>query len=295
MIRIRPIPRARCTRTQEVEDLRLGRDVERRRRLVGDQQLRVARERSGERDPLAHPARQLERVAVRDQSGRRCRLRPAAAASRPGSRGSRPIARRPAGEHLRRCARPQRSSGFSIVNGSWNISEITPTPELPHLASREASIRSRPRYRTLPSANTPSGSSRAIARAVSDLPEPDSPTIATVSPAPDERGPVPTVIVSTPAFPIPTRSGARRPPGAATSLGHRVDIRSYIQSPMMLMLAAVTTIAAAGSRAAIGFVKQDRAVLEQHPAPVGVPGGTPSPRKERPARLTRANAKSSTT
>ena len=51
--------------------------------------------------------------------------------------------------------------------------------------------------------------------------------------------------------PIPTRSGAGDLQERDV-LGHRADIRSYVQSPMMLMLAAVTTIAAAGSRAAIG-------------------------------------------
>ena len=48
----------------QVEDLRLGRDVERRRRLVGDQQLRVARQRHGDDDALAHAAGELVRVVV---------------------------------------------------------------------------------------------------------------------------------------------------------------------------------------------------------------------------------------
>ena len=56
----------RCTRPQELQDLRLGRHVERGRGLVGDQQLRVAGQRRGKRDALAHAARQLERHAVRD-------------------------------------------------------------------------------------------------------------------------------------------------------------------------------------------------------------------------------------
>ena len=50
---------------QEVEDLGLDHDVQRRRRLVGDHQRRVARERHGDHDPLAHPARELVRVVVR--------------------------------------------------------------------------------------------------------------------------------------------------------------------------------------------------------------------------------------
>ena len=49
---------------EQVDDLRLDRDVERRDRLVGDDQLRVQRERAGDADPLALAARELVRVAV---------------------------------------------------------------------------------------------------------------------------------------------------------------------------------------------------------------------------------------
>ena len=49
---------------QQVEDLRLDRDVERRDRLVGDQQLGLERERAGDADPLALAAGELVRVAV---------------------------------------------------------------------------------------------------------------------------------------------------------------------------------------------------------------------------------------
>ena len=47
---------------QLVEDLRLDRDVERGRRLVGDQQLGRARERHRDHHALAHAARELVRV-----------------------------------------------------------------------------------------------------------------------------------------------------------------------------------------------------------------------------------------
>ena len=49
---------------EEVEDLRLDRDVERRRRLVGDEQLGFARQRHGDEHPLAHAAGHLERVLL---------------------------------------------------------------------------------------------------------------------------------------------------------------------------------------------------------------------------------------
>src|SRR6516165_7724352 len=46
---------------QQIEDLGLDGDVERCRRLVGDQELRLAGERHGDHDALAHPARELMR------------------------------------------------------------------------------------------------------------------------------------------------------------------------------------------------------------------------------------------
>ena len=53
---------------QKIEDLRLDRHVERRRRLVGDQELRPAGERHRDHDPLAHAARKLMRKGVRPAS-----------------------------------------------------------------------------------------------------------------------------------------------------------------------------------------------------------------------------------
>ena len=44
---------------EQVEDLRLDRDVQRRRRLVGDQHVGVGGERDRDRDPLAQAAAQL--------------------------------------------------------------------------------------------------------------------------------------------------------------------------------------------------------------------------------------------
>ena len=51
-------------RPHEVEDLGLDRDVERGRRLVGDQQLRLAGQRHGDHHALRHAARQLVRKRV---------------------------------------------------------------------------------------------------------------------------------------------------------------------------------------------------------------------------------------
>ena len=49
---------------EQGENLRLDRDVERRGRLVGDQQRRIARERQRDHDPLPHPAGQLMRIFI---------------------------------------------------------------------------------------------------------------------------------------------------------------------------------------------------------------------------------------
>ena len=48
----------------QLEDLRLDRHVERRRRLVGDQEVGVARERHRDHHALAHAARELVRIVV---------------------------------------------------------------------------------------------------------------------------------------------------------------------------------------------------------------------------------------
>ena len=49
---------------QQVDDLRLDRDVERRHRLVGDDERRVERERARQPDALALAAAELVRVAI---------------------------------------------------------------------------------------------------------------------------------------------------------------------------------------------------------------------------------------
>ena len=54
---------------QQVEDLRLNRDIERRRGLVGNQQERLAGERDGNQDTLPHAARKLMRIVASRRSG----------------------------------------------------------------------------------------------------------------------------------------------------------------------------------------------------------------------------------
>ena len=48
----------------QVENLRLNRHVQRGRRLIGDEQLRIARQRHRNHDPLPHTAAKLVRILV---------------------------------------------------------------------------------------------------------------------------------------------------------------------------------------------------------------------------------------
>ena len=78
----------------QVEDPRLDRDVERRRRLVGDQHLRVAGERDRDHHALAHAAGELVRILVEPPlAAPGCRRAPAARSRAPrASRRDRPSA-----------------------------------------------------------------------------------------------------------------------------------------------------------------------------------------------------------
>ncbi len=79
--------------------------------------------------------------------------------------------------------RPILSTGLSEVMGSWKIMAIS-RPRMRRISSSESSSSSRPRKRTDPLGMraVPSGSSRMTASADTDLPDPDSPTMATISP-----------------------------------------------------------------------------------------------------------------
>ena len=79
--------------------------------------------------------------------------------------------------------RPIVRTGFSEVIGSWNTMPIS-LPRTRRISSSESVIRSRPANMTSPPVMRPGGSGmrRMIDSAPTDLPEPLSPTIATVSP-----------------------------------------------------------------------------------------------------------------
>ena len=61
MIRMIAVPVSLAEVAHQVEDLGLDRDVERGRRLVGDEQLRLAGEGHRDHHPLGHAARHLVR------------------------------------------------------------------------------------------------------------------------------------------------------------------------------------------------------------------------------------------
>ena len=111
-------------RADEIEDLRLDRDVERGRRLVGDQHVRLAGERHGDHHALILSAGKLVRVS-RQAPRRRpeCRRGRTAGAPRAGRRFPRA---RDAAPALRPAAGRSLSTGLSALAGSWKIIATRP-------------------------------------------------------------------------------------------------------------------------------------------------------------------------
>ena len=140
---------------------RTGARVEGRQRLVEQQHLRLSGERPRERDPLALTSRELRRPHTGE-------VLDAATARGAQRRG--------------RCRRTRRSRARSSAGRAR-----TPGTRAPPTAAREAD-RSPPWCRaTLCAEGDPSrrpAEQPAIARSTVDLPAPDGPTIATVSPLP---------------------------------------------------------------------------------------------------------------
>ncbi len=135
----------------QVEDLRLDRHVERRRRLVGDEELRLARERYGDHHALAEPAGKLVGVVVE-------------ALGRMGHPDElQDLERAIAGVLLRDLAvepnpsaiwRPIVHVGLSDVIGSWKII-ATSLPRTCCISRSDNGARSRPRRRTSPAVTCP--------------------------------------------------------------------------------------------------------------------------------------------
>ncbi len=158
---------------EQVDDLGLDRDVERRDRLVADDEVRVERERAREPDALALAARELVRVARRRIRGKPDDLEQLTHAPRrssffpemPWTRSGSPT------------MRPTLCRGFSDAYGSWKTICIRRRSGRRSFCERV--VMSWPSKTILP----PVGSySRRMVRPTVDLPQPDSPTSPSVSP-----------------------------------------------------------------------------------------------------------------
>ena len=105
---------------EQLDDLRLDRDVERGGRLVGDQHVGLAQQRHGDHDALAHAAAELMRIGGQP----RCRHRGCRHGSSIAAARSRNCRRLRSGWRLR-CAStscvPSVNTGLSAVIGSWKI------------------------------------------------------------------------------------------------------------------------------------------------------------------------------
>ena len=118
------------------QDLRLRGHVERRRRLVGDQEVGIVDQRHRDHHALAHAARELVRVVVDASLG----ARDADGLEQLEARGPglRAWTRPGAGAPPRRAGSPMVCTGFSEVIGSWKIIAIS-LPRTPRSSRRASS------------------------------------------------------------------------------------------------------------------------------------------------------------
>ena len=100
---------------EQVDDLRLDRDVEGGHRLVGDDQLGLERERPGDADALALAAGELVRVPASAVRGRPT----SSSSSRTSRRGPAPRRTRRAPAAARRRSTPTVCRGLRLASGSW--------------------------------------------------------------------------------------------------------------------------------------------------------------------------------
>ena len=182
VIRMNAVPNSCAQALQQLEDLRLDRHVERGRRLVGDEQLRVAA-RAPSRSSRAGAYRRRTGAGSRRRAASRSGCRPARAARwcacAPRSGSSSGAARAP-----REIWRLMVSTGLSDVIGSWKIIAMS-LPRIPRTSSSFIFRMSWPSNMTWPSTILPGGCGmrRMSDSAVTLLPQPDSPTMPSVSPA----------------------------------------------------------------------------------------------------------------
>jgi len=171
---------ARFQLSKQLQDLRLDRDVERRCRLVGDDERWPAGERDGDHHALPHSAGQLMRVVADAprRIGNPDRLEQLLGARpRFGARGL--------AVHDERFGDLVADAHHRVQRRHRLLEDQRDARAAHSRISRSVSVsRSRPWNVTLPPVIRPGGCSRRrIENAVTDLPLPDSPTRPSVSPA----------------------------------------------------------------------------------------------------------------
>ena len=171
MTRICETPVSAAQPREQVQDLILDRHVERGRRLVAEQQLRLGGERDCDHDALAQAARELVRVGPvaalgvgdADQANQLERALPGLCSARPSrTRGPSAI-----------CS-PTRMTGLSAVIGSWKTMPMCGAAQPgERFWARAPGRRTRSRRRRSAHGRE---AGPMIARSVMLLPQPDSPT-----------------------------------------------------------------------------------------------------------------------
>ena len=162
---------------EQVQHLRLDRDVERRHRLVGDDELRLQDERAGDPDALALAAAELVRVAAQaSRAPSPTRSSTSTTRSAPLLRAATPWIARPSPTMS-----PTRIRGSSEPTESWKMICMSRRAVL-QLRPRDADQVDARRRRSRPRS---ARSARISVRPSVDLPQPDSPTSPSVSPRAD--------------------------------------------------------------------------------------------------------------
>ena len=171
-------PFSRLQLGEQVEDRGLHRDVERRGRLVADDDLRVAGERARDRDALLQAARELRR-ALADQRGRRSGTEWASSRRRVSQLVARscPSSIVSARPMMRRTERRRLSAESGFWKTIWTSLHLVAVALAERARERRARRARRPSPRRARS--RPSSSRASVV-----LPLPDSPTSPSVSPAP---------------------------------------------------------------------------------------------------------------
>jgi hypothetical protein len=240
---------------QQLHDLRLRGDVERGRRLVGDQQPRLGGQGDRDDHALAHAARELVRVLVQALlgEGRRTSLSSSSARSRAAPRSTRCVGADRLGD-LRADAhrRVQRPRGV--------LEDHRDSRPRRRIALSESPSSSSPSKRTEPETVAVAGSRPMIARELTVLPEPDSPMSAERAPDRERvaeavdrhgdarRGEVHAQVAHLEQRPTPARRRPRRGRRRGSAAHHDAFPRARSASPRRLKASTVTKRNALGQQ-----------------------------------------------